>query len=72
MVSNDKEIGTEVSAIALPLGKLGLTDTYISSVGELEALVINFDNFRVSSECALPDSVTNIENSFAIRDPSGD
>ena len=71
MVSNNMRIRAEVSGIALPLEKLGLTDTYISSVGELEALIVNFDNFRVCSGCASPDSVTNIENSFEIRDPSG-
>ena len=64
-------IGAEVSGIVFPLEKLGLTDRYISSVGELEELVINFDNFRDCSGCVSPDSVTNIENSFAIRGPSG-
>ena len=70
-VSSDMRIRAEVSGIALPLEKLGLTEMHISSVSELEALIKKFDNLKVCSGCASPNSVRNVENSIAVRDPSG-
>ena len=70
-VFRDMQINAEVAGMPLPLVKLGCNATHVSSVRELEKIITNFRNRKVFLGCASPDSVRNVENSFAIRDSLG-
>ncbi|XP_033217317.1 uncharacterized protein LOC117173053 [Belonocnema kinseyi] len=72
-ISSYMRIGAEVLGIPLPLDKLGLAETYVSSTNELEMLMRNFESLKVCSGFAIAsiDSVKNVANSFVIRDPAG-
>ena len=71
IISKDMQVNAKVAGMPLPLEKLGCNTTYVSSVRELEKIITNFNHLKVCLGCASPDSVRNIETSFAIRDSSG-
>ncbi|XP_043468847.1 uncharacterized protein LOC122502731 isoform X1 [Leptopilina heterotoma] len=71
VIYNDMQIVAKVSGINLPLEKLGLNTNYVSTITELEEIIKNFNKVKVCLGCASPNTIQNIENSFAVRDSAG-
>ena len=67
---HDMQVHAEVLGLKLDLEKIGFTGKYVSSIQELERLIEMFDNVKVCSGCALPNSIAKVETSFAIEDIS--
>ena len=66
----DMQVHAEVLGLKLDLKKIGFSGKHVSSVQELEKLIEMFDNVKVCSGCASPNSIGKVETSFAIEDLS--